>query len=116
MKLFGRDPALILAFVAATVQGFSAFVLNVSPELQGAINAVAIAMLGFLTARSIARDKLVPAVLGLAQAVLALVLAFGWHATGDQQATIMAFVATAVAMFVRTQVTAPVGPDGQKVV
>lgn len=108
MKIFGREPALWLALVAALVQG-AGLVLDWTSEQQGAINAVAVALLGAVTA-FVVKDGVSAAVLGGAQAVLNLVLAFGLHVDTAMQAAIMALVAAVVGMFVRTQVLAPVSP------
>lgn len=108
MKIFGREPALVLAFVAVLIQGVSVFLFNLSDGQQGVLNAFAVALVGLATAVKVKTDKLAPAILGFAQAALATGLAFGWHLAADQQTVIMSFVATAVAMFVRTQVEAPV--------
>lgn len=110
-KIFGREPALVLAFIAALVQLASAFWFDLSGDQQGYLNGAVAALVGLATAWSVARDRLAPAVLGAAQALLALAVAFGLSWSAEQQSVIMAFVATAVAMFVRTQVTAPVAPE-----
>lgn len=108
MRIFGREPALWLALVAAMIQLFSAFIWELSAEQQGVLGMVAVAVIGVLTAWSVARDKLAPAILGLVQAVLAAALAFGAELSSQDQATLMTFVAAVVGMFVRTQVTAKV--------
>ena len=102
-----REPALILGTIAALVQMLSAFATDWSPEQQGLINAAAAAVAGLITAVMVHTDRLAPAILGAVQAVLALGLGFGLDLPADQQSVIMAFVAAVVAMFVRTQVTAP---------
>jgi len=53
-------------------------------------------------------ERLAPAILGLAQGILALGLQLGWHLTAEQQGAAMAFVGVVVAAYVRTQVVAPV--------
>lgn len=108
MKLFGREPALILGLVAAAIQLFSAVILPLTVEQQGVLNAVAVAVMGLVTAVAVRSDKAAPAVLGVVQAVLACALAFGLVLSPDTQGAIMAFTSAVVAMFVRTQVSAPV--------
>ncbi len=71
-------------------------------------NAVAVAVMGLVTAVAVRSDKAAPAVLGLVQSVLACALAFGLVLSPDTQGAIMAFTSAVVAMFVRTQVSAPV--------
>lgn len=106
-KIFGREPALWLALVAAGVSLLSAFVVNVSTDQQAVINAVAVAVVGVITA-VVARDGVSAAVLGLVQAAVALAVGFGLHLSGNEQAIAMSFAAAVVGMFVRTQVAAPV--------
>lgn len=105
-KVFGREPALVLALIAVLVKTGSAFGLNVSPDQQAVINAAAAAIVGLIVAVTV-HDGLPAAILGTAQAVLALAVGFGLHWSADQQAVVMSLAAAVVAMFVRTQVTAP---------
>lgn len=105
VKIFGREPALWLAAIAAIVQLGSQFLWHFSDTQQSVINAVAVALVGVLTAVSVDVDKLPPAILGLVQAALALGIGFGWHLDPASQVVIMSAVGALVAMFVRTQVT-----------
>ena len=73
-----REPALILALVASTVQLVSAFVFPLSDAQQGVVNALAVAVAGLVTALMVRSDQLAPAILGVLQAAVALGLAFGW--------------------------------------
>jgi hypothetical protein len=68
-------------------------------------------------AARLVRDGQVPALLGVAQALLALAIGFGLNVGAEGQAVIMSFVGAVAAAFVRTQVvarapaeTAPVAP------
>lgn len=108
MKIFGREPVLWLALVAGLVQLLSSFWLDLSGEQQGVLNALAVAVIGAVTAFAVAREKVAPALLGLVQAALAVGLAFGWDLSAQDQSTVMAFSAAVIGMFLRTQVTAPV--------
>lgn len=107
MKIFGREPALWLTLIAVVVKVVSAFVVEVSPEAQTWINAAAAAGMGLIVA-IVARDSIGAAVLGFAQAVLALAAGFGLNWTTAQQAIVLSLVTVIVGMFDRTQVTAPV--------
>jgi hypothetical protein len=107
VKIFGREPALILGLVAAAIQLVSATVLPLSIEQQGVLNAVAVAVIGLLTAAAVSAEKAAPAVLGVVQAVLACALAFGLALEPATQGAIMAFTTALVSAFVRTQVVAP---------
>lgn len=108
MKFFGREPAMLLGLIASAIQLLSATLLPLSIEQQGVLNAVAVAVIGLVTAIAVSTDKAAPAVVGLVQAVLACALAFGLAISPDAQGAIMAFVTALAAAFVRTQVGAPV--------
>jgi hypothetical protein len=107
MKIFGREPALILAFLAALVQVVSTFVVHLTPEQQSVLNAVAVGVAGLITA-VVVHDGVQAAVLGLVQAVLSLAVGFGAHIEPGNQAVIMTAVAAGIALWVRDRVTAPV--------
>lgn len=103
-----REPALLfLGLISAVIQMVSAFVLPLSPDQQGVLNAVAVAIMGVITAVMVHSDQLAPAILGFVQSAIAVGLAFGMHLSADNQSVIMTFVAAVVAMFVRQVVTAP---------
>jgi hypothetical protein len=103
-----REPALILALVASAIQMVSAFLFDLTVDQQATLNAVAVAAAGLVTAIMVKSDQLAPFVLGLLQAALAVGLAFGLYLSPENQSVIMTFAAAVVAMFVRTQVQAPV--------
>lgn len=111
MKL-SRDPALWLGLIAAVVQLVAAFIFPLSTEQQAVLNAFAVGIAGALTAFFVRRDGQAAAIVGLAQAAIAVGLGFGLDIKPEGQAAIMAFVSTAAAAFVRTQVVAKVGPSG----
>lgn len=104
MKLLGREPALWLSLVSVGIQLVTAFGLDLSTGQQATINAVAVAVVGLLTAVAV-HDGVAAAILGLVQAAVALAVGFGLRWSPDQQSTTLAFAAAVVAMFVRTQVT-----------
>lgn len=106
-KLFGREPAVWLGLIAAAIQLFCAFVFPLSIEAQGALNAIAVAVIGVITATQVEHEKLLPAIAGLIQAAIACGVAFGWDIAPENQAAIMAFVSALGAAWLRTQVVAP---------
>lgn len=109
MKILGRDPATILALVSAGIQMLVAFGLPWSDTQTAAVNAGAAAVLGLVTACFVARDQILPAILGFTQAALTVGLAFGLDWSADQVAMVMAFVAAGVGLFgVRPHVEAVV--------
>ena len=101
-----REPAAWLALIAVVVKLLAAFGLDVTADQQAAVNAVAAAAMGLLVA-AVAHDGVGAAVIGLAQAALALALGFGLDWSADRQAVVMAAVTVIVGMWDRTQVTAP---------
>jgi hypothetical protein len=105
-----REPALWLALVAAVVKLGSAFGLDVSADQQALINAGAAAAVGLIVA-VVAHDALSAPILGGMQAALALAVGFGLDWTADQQAIAMTAAGALVAMWTRTQVTAPIPAD-----
>ncbi len=99
-----RDPALIwIGLLAPVVQ----LALSYTPwpaVLITALDAAAVALAGVLTAAMVRRDHLVPAITGLAQALLVVGLALGVPIDATQRALLMSIVGFALAGFVRTQV------------
>lgn len=108
MKVFGREPIYILAFVAITLKLASAYGLDVTAEQQGAVMAVLSLIVAVVNAVVLKTGAAAAAVVNLAQGVLALFLAFGLHLSADQQALWMGVVEAAVALVIRKEVTAPV--------
>lgn len=105
MKIFNREPAALLAFVAVAIKLIAAFGVNLSSDQQAVLNAVAAAGVGLAVA-FMAHNALAAPLYGFAQAALALAVGFGLHWSADRQAVVLSFVQVAIAMFVRTQVTA----------
>ncbi|WUH94536.1 hypothetical protein OG900_33270 [Streptomyces sp. NBC_00433] len=108
MKIFGREPALILGFIAAAVQSLFAFGIDVSPGVQTAVNAIAAAVVGIVSAVVLKNGALGAALMQLATAGMALVVGLGLDWDTTRQGWVMALVAAGIALFTRTQVTAPV--------
>ncbi|MBA9005898.1 hypothetical protein [Thermomonospora cellulosilytica] len=115
MKVLGRDPAAWLALVAVAVQFLVAWGADLTEEQQAGINAVAAMAMGLAISWAVARDKAIPAAAGLLTAVLNLMISFGWDATQDQVASAGALLTAALALYLRTQVTAPIAQDGTRV-
>jgi hypothetical protein len=107
-KIFGREPALILGFAAAALKLVAAFGLDVTADQQTLINAVLAAGVGVWLAIVARNGAWAAALMQLAQAVMALFVGFGLNWTADKQGLVMATVAALLALFERTQVTAPV--------
>ncbi len=101
-----REPALVVGLLAMAAQLVPPMVTALSPTWAGVVNAAVVAVAGALTAWLVHSVKLAPAILGAAQALLALSLALGLHLDSSAQAEVMAAVSAATAMFIRTQVQA----------
>jgi hypothetical protein len=109
-----RDPALYLTLVATAVRLAAAFLIHLTGDQQAVLNAFATAIAAAIVAFVVRRDGQVAALLGVAQALLALAIGFGLHVTAENQAVIMSFVGAVAAAFIRTQVIAPVNAVGDK--
>jgi len=109
-----RDPALWLTLFATAVRLFAAFVIDLTGEQQAVLNACATAVAALIVAVWVRRDGQVAAILGVAQALLALAIGFGLNVSAENQAIIMSFVGAVAAAFIRTQVTAPVTAAGDR--
>lgn len=114
MKVFGREPAVWLGLVAVAVQFLVAWGVNLSEEQQAGINAVATLAMGLAVAVVSARDQIVPAASGLLVGVLQLAVAFGFDLSQEKITTAGALLTAVLALWLRTQVVAPVAADGMK--
>ncbi len=108
MKILGREPVLILGFVAVALKLAAAYGLNVTADQQAVIMAVLSGAVALIEAIVLRTGAAAAAVVNLAQACLALFLGFGLEMTAEQQALWMLVVEGAVAVFLRREVTAPV--------
>lgn len=110
-----REPALWLTLFATAVRLLGAFVIDLTDGQQAVLNAAATAGASLVVAVWVKRDGQVAALLGLAQALLALGVGFGLDISAENQAILMSFVGAAAAAFVRTQVTANTTAVGTRV-
>ena len=108
MKIFGREPVYILAFIAIALKLSSAYGLDVSAEQPGAIMAVLSLIVAVATAVILKTGAVGASIVNLAQGALALFLAFGLEMSAETQALWMSLVEGAVALFLHREVTAPV--------
>jgi hypothetical protein len=107
VRIFGREPALWLTLIATLVRLAGAHWVNLSADQQAVLNAFAAAIAGFIVAAVTHRGQ-PAAILGLIAGFLALAVGFGFDLTASKQALIMSAAGAIIAMFVRTQVVAPV--------
>lgn len=108
MKILGREPVYILAFVAVALKLASAYGLDVTAEQQAVIMAVLSGIVALIEAIVLRTGAAAAAIVNLAQGVLALFLGFGLDLSAEQQALWMLLVEGAVALMIRREVTAPV--------
>ncbi|CAL9595796.1 hypothetical protein [Streptomyces sp. enrichment culture] len=108
MKIFGREPVYVLAFISIVLKLSAAYGLDVSDVQQGAIMAVLSLIVAVITAFVLKTGAAAAAIVNLAQGVLALFLAFGLHLDAQLQALWMLAVEGAVALVLRKEVTAPI--------
>lgn len=113
-KVFGRDPLWWTTAIAAAVQFVCAFLIHVTPEQQGVIGALAIAVFGVVGAIALHDGTWAAALMALVKAGIAAGLAFGLHWAPEQQATIMFAVQSLLTLILREQVTAPVDAAGRQ--
>lgn len=114
-KVFGRDPILWTTAAAAVVQAFSAFILPVSIEAQGAIAGFTLALLGLMGAAALHDGTWAAALVALLKAGIAVGLAFGLSWSPEQQAEAMFFIQAVLSLLVRQQVVAPVDASGARI-
>jgi len=112
VKILGREPVLILGFIAVALKLASAYGLDVTADQQAVIMAVLSGVVALVSAIVLRTGAAAAAIVNLAQAVLALFLGFGLDFTAEQQALWMLAVESAVAIFLRREVTAPVSELG----
>lgn len=108
MKVFGREPVAILAFIAVALKLSSAYGWDVSADRQAAIMVVLSCVVAVAEAFILKTGAAFAAIVNLGHAGIALFLAFGLHMTAEQQALWMLAIEGSVAFFVRREVTAPV--------
>jgi hypothetical protein len=114
--VFGREPVVVTAFLAAFLQVLSSLVFHWTDGQQAVVNAAISVLLGFAAAAGVAVDKALPALVGVVQAVLAVGIGFGLHLQDTQVSMITAMVAAGVALWTRDRVTAKVGAESASVV
>lgn len=111
IKIFGRDPAWWLGVFAAVLMLASNW-LPLTIDQQALVLAVVNAAFGLITALSVSAEKVLPAIVGIFQALFAVFLGFGLNVPVNLQTAIMALVTALGAGYVRTQVVAPVSAQG----
>jgi hypothetical protein len=108
MKIFGREPVYILAFISICLKLSAAYGLDVTASQQGAIMAVLSLIVAVVTAVVLHNGAVGASIVNLGQGVLALFLAFGLHMAAQTQSLWMLAVEGGVALVLHREVTAPI--------
>lgn len=106
MKVFAREPALLLGLIAAAVK-LAGYEMNVSAGVQTAINAIAAGVVAIIIAFVAKNGAWGAAILQTAQAVMSLFVGLGLDWSADRQALWMASIAAGLAVVERFIVTPP---------
>jgi hypothetical protein len=104
-QILGREPAVFFALVASLLLALIRF-LSVPEAAVGALNGAVLAAAGLATAVTVASEKVLPALVGLVQAVFAVFLAYGTPVPETTQTAILGLIAAGAAFLVRGQVSA----------
>ncbi|MFD8199964.1 hypothetical protein [Streptomyces sp. NPDC059701] len=109
MRIFGREPALLIATASAGLSLLVTFGFGLSAEQAGAIVAVISAV--FAVATAIVTRPIAPsAFTGLVAAVAALLAAYGLELSTEKIGALNAVVLAGLALLTRGQVT-PANPS-----
>jgi hypothetical protein len=116
MKILGREPVVITTLIATLLQLINAFWLHWSDDQTAAINGAIAVVMAVVATGFTSVDRVLPLLSGVAQALITLGIAFGWHVSADKVTAIMAVISAFVAFFgVRPQVGASIGANGTPV-
>lgn len=115
MKIFGREPAQLLALLAILVELGAAIGLPLDEQQQAYVNAAATAVMGALLAWTVAREQFAALVGGAVAAVGQLAVSLGVDVSPNTIAMIGTAITAALAYWLYGKVTAPVAPDGSQV-
>lgn len=113
MKIFGREPALIIAFIGAVLTALAAFSFpGVSAGAAAAITALVSGLLIAVTTRPVAPGLFA----GLVPAAAAVLAEYKFHASSEQIAVLSGLVLAGFALLGRGQITpakdqAPTTPE-----
>jgi hypothetical protein len=105
MKLFGREPAAVLALVSILVKLGSAYVFHATQIQQATVNTAAACVVAAAIA-VMAHDAVGAAVFNLVQALIAAAVGFGLKLDADHQALWLTLASVVIGLWTRTQVTA----------
>ncbi|MET9138913.1 hypothetical protein [Streptomyces parvulus] len=109
MKIFGREPATILAFIALTLKLGAAYGLDVDAGQQALIMAFLACVVAVAEAFILKNGAVFAALVNFGHGAIALFMGFGLEMTAEAQALWMLLIEGGLALIVvRPQVTAPI--------
>lgn len=108
-KVFGREPAMWLAFLGAVWQVVSAFGLHFNAQTQSIVTAIIAGVLGLIVAVRV-HDGIVSAVNGLIVAAVSAVSYYAMHWDAQGQAKLVGAVMVVFTFFVVRQNVTPTTP------
>ncbi|MFB4307005.1 hypothetical protein [Actinomadura sp. GTD37] len=115
MKLFGREPAQWLAVLAIAIQLAAGWGLPLSEGQQAAINAAATAVMGFVLAWAVSKEKAAAAAGGVIGALGQLAVSLGVEVSQERIAMTGAAITALLAFWLYGKVTAPVDANMERV-
>lgn len=108
LRVFGREPVAILAFIAVTLKLGTAYGWDISTEQQTYIIAALACVVALVEAFVLKTGAAFAAIVNLAQAALTLFMGFGLEMAPETQALWLFAVEAVTAFFLRREVTAPI--------
>lgn len=112
--IFGREPAVITAVIKAAITFVSLTVIPLTATQQASLNALAAVLLGAIVAWSVARERVLPLLVGVVEAGVYVGVQFGWDVGADVQAALLVLVGAVVALVTRDRVVAAVDENGDR--
>lgn len=108
MRIFGREPVVILGAIAVLLKLLAGYGIQVTETQQTLINTFLACAVAVASAVVLKTGAVYAALLQFASAGLALFVGFGLDMTVEQQAGWMAFVSAVLVVIERPAVEAPV--------
>lgn len=110
--IFGREPAAIAAVIKALIAFLALTVIPLTETQQVALNGLAAVLLGAVVAWQVAKERVLPLLVGIVEAGVYVGVQFGWDVDTNTQAALLVLVGAAVAVITRDRVTAAVDENG----
>jgi hypothetical protein len=108
VRIFGREPVALLAFIAVALKLGSAYGWDVDADTQAAIMVALSCLVAVAEAFILKTGAAFAAIVNLGHAAIALFMAFGLEMSATDQALWMAGIEAFLALFIRREVTAPI--------